>query len=141
MAALSPHAPTRPMEPVRPWRLRAFRKRLERNCLGPAVGMHDHPGGPASVGHCHLERVDGDPGLHPRVDRVADDPVGEHVLDRAQVDLALAGAVLGDVGQPQRVGALGAELPVDQVVVDGRAGFLVASLTPSCDVQPSCSVW
>ena len=31
MAALSPHAPTRPMEPVRPWRLRAFRKRLERN--------------------------------------------------------------------------------------------------------------
>ena len=96
--------------------------------LGPAVGMHDHPGGPASVGHCHLERVDGDPGLHPRVDRVADDPVGEHVLDRAQVDLALAGAVLGDVGQPQRVGALGAELPVDQVVVDGRAGFLVAGL-------------
>ena len=96
--------------------------------MGPAVGMHDHPGGPASVGHCHLERVDGDPGLHPRVDRVADDPVGEHVLDRAQVDLALAGAVLGDVGQPQRVGALGAELPVDQVVVDGRAGFLVAGL-------------
>ena len=68
--------------------------------LRAAVRVHDHSGGPASVGHCHLERVDGDAGLHPGVDRVAHDPVGEHVLDRTQVDLALASAVLGYVGEP-----------------------------------------
>ena len=33
-----------------------------------------------------------------------DDPAGADVLDRAQVQLALAGGVLGDVGQPQPVG-------------------------------------
>ena len=49
------------------------------------------------------EGVDGEPGLHPVADGVAHDPAGVDVLDRAQVELALAGGVLGDVGQPQLV--------------------------------------
>jgi len=58
-------------------------------------------------------------------------------FDRADVELALGGGVLGDVGQPQPVRAVGLEamaqpaLLVDdgaQVVVDGRTGsFAVAA--------------
>ena len=44
-------------------------------------------------------------GGHAGVDGVADDPVGAGVLDRAEVELALGGGVLGDVGQPQLVRA------------------------------------
>src|SRR5699024_4364994 len=54
--------------------------------------------------------------------RVADDAAGEHVLDRAQIQLSLLGAVLGDVGQPQLVDGVGREFALDQVVVDRRPG-------------------
>ena len=63
------------------------------------------------------------PGGHPGVHRVADDPVGVDVLDRAEVELALAGGVLGDVGQPGPVRAGRGELAGDQVIVDRRPGF------------------
>ena len=56
---------------------------------------------------------------------VADDPVGADVFDRAEVELALAGGVLGDVGQPQPFGAVGGEVPLDEVVVHRRAGLAV----------------
>jgi hypothetical protein len=55
--------------------------------------------------------------LHLRVDRVADDPVGKHVLDGAEVELAVISAVLGDVGQPHLVRGLSRELAVDEIVV------------------------
>src|SRR4051794_9255748 len=58
-------------------------------------------GGPSGKGV--VDRGDGEPGLHPGVDGVTDDAIGVHVLDRAQVELALSRAVLGDVGQPQLV--------------------------------------
>ena len=60
-----------------------------------------------------IERVDGDAGFHPRIDRIPDDPVGEHVLDRTHVELAFQGAVFGDVGEPQFVGRAGGEVPAD----------------------------
>jgi len=66
--------------------------------------------------------VDREPGLHPIRDGVAHDPVGVDVLDRAQIELALGGGVLGDVGQPQLVRLGGGEVPFDPVVVDRRAG-------------------
>jgi hypothetical protein len=71
-------------------------------------------GGVVQCGH-------GQAGFHPRVDGVPDDPVGPSVLDRAQVQLALAGVVFGDVGQPQPVRAGGGELAAYQVVVHRRA--------------------
>jgi hypothetical protein len=40
------------------------------------------------------EGIDGDADLHPVADGVAHDPVREHVLNRTEVQLALAGAVL-----------------------------------------------
>ncbi|GAA2436013.1 hypothetical protein GCM10009856_53750 [Mycolicibacterium llatzerense] len=64
-------------------------------------------------------------GLHRRVDRVADDAVGVDILDGAQVELAFIGAVFGDVGQPDLVGDLGAELPLHEIVVDWWLGAAV----------------
>ena len=72
-----------------------------------------------------VQRGDREAGLHPGVDGVAHDPVGVHVLDRAQVELALTGLVFGDVGQPQLVWRLGGEVALDQVVVDRRTGLAV----------------
>ena len=64
--------------------------------------MHHAPGHVTAPGDGVLQGGDGEPGLHPRVDRVPHDPVGEHVLDRAEVELALDGGVLGGVGQITR---------------------------------------
>jgi hypothetical protein len=45
------------------------------------------------------------------------------VLDHAQVQLALAGVVLGDVREPLAVRCRGVEVPLDEIIVDRRAGF------------------
>ena len=42
----------------------------------------------------------------------------------AEVELAFIGAVLGDVGQPDLVAMVCAELAVDEVVVDRGSGLL-----------------
>jgi hypothetical protein len=65
--------------------------------------VNDAAGDVTAPGDGVVERRHREPGLHPRVDRVAHDPVGVDVLDGTQVELALIGAVLGDVGQPQLV--------------------------------------
>src|SRR4029079_9014228 len=60
-----------------------------------------------------------------RIDGVADDSVGKHVLDRTQVELAFTGAVFGNVGQPQPIWRISGEIPADQIVMYGWAGFAV----------------
>src|SRR5699024_12548407 len=56
-----------------------------------------------------LEGGHGQARLHPGVDRIADDPTRAGVLERAQVDLALIGAMLGDIHQPLGVEGLSSE--------------------------------
>jgi len=68
----------------------------------------------------HLQSVDREARRHVVVDRVANDPVGEHIFDRTQVELAFAGPVLGDVGQPQRLGSGRGEQPLHQIVMGRR---------------------
>src|SRR5271165_934918 len=98
--------------------------------------MQDAAGHAVTSGDGVVEGVDGDARLHPLVDRVADDPVGKDVFDRAEVKLSFLRPMLGDVGEPQLVRGLGAEHPVYQVVVDGwaglfgRAALLLAERTP-----------
>ena len=92
--------------------------------LRASVRMYGATGHLAAASHRHGEGVDGQDGLHPVTDRVADDPARPDVLDGAQVELALAGVVLGDVGQPQPIRRLGAEVPPDQIVVGRRARLL-----------------
>jgi len=88
--------------------------------LAAAVGVNDHADGVAS-GSRVVERVDSELGGHPGADRVADDALRADVFDRAAVELAFVGPMLGDVGQPDLIGALGGEVALDQVVVHGRA--------------------
>lgn len=76
--------------------------------------------GPAGDGG--VEGVDRESGFHSRVDGVADDPVRVHVLDRAQVELALTGVMLGDICEPQSIPLIGGEVAGDEVVVDRRPG-------------------
>jgi hypothetical protein len=45
------------------------------------------------------------------------DAVGEHVLDRTEVQLAFAGAVLGNIAEPQLVWFVGGEVAFDEIVV------------------------
>lgn len=66
----------------------------------------------------------GQAGLHPRINGVAHDPVAEGVLDREEVQLAVAGGVFGDVCEPQAVRSVSGEVAADQVVVHRRAGLL-----------------
>ena len=80
-------------------------------------GAHRSPRGCGIPQRCHRQGC-----LHPVIDRVADDPVRPRVLDRAHVELALVGPVLGDVGEPELVGAPSAELASHEVVVHGRTG-------------------
>ena len=63
------------------------------------------------------QRVHGQAGLHPRVDRVPDDLVREHVFDRAEIKFALCGGpVFGNVCQPQLVRRIGGE-PVSDTTI------------------------
>lgn len=57
-----------------------------------------------------FERVDRELGLAPRRHGLADDPIGEHICDGAQVQDAFTGCVLRDVGEPQVVGTIRVEL-------------------------------
>jgi len=76
----------------------------------------------AALRYSIVERSDRQGRLHSTIDRVPNNPVRPHILDRAQVQLPLIGAMLGDVGQPQLVRILRGELAVDEVVMDRRAG-------------------
>src|SRR5690606_20211594 len=63
---------------------------------------------------------------------VAHDPTREDVLDRAEVELALASRVLRDIGQPEFVDIVSGEVSLDEIIVHWRAGPLavLASLLP-----------
>src|SRR3954447_23610293 len=63
----------------------------------------------------------------------------EHVLDRTQVDLPLAGGVLGNVGQPQLVRRGSGEAALDQVVMHGRSGPLGFPAAPGGAAAASTS--
>lgn len=63
----------------------------------------------------------GQPRLHSFVDAVADDPVGERILDRTQVELALTSTMLSNISEPQLIWRISDEVPLDQIVMSGRA--------------------
>jgi hypothetical protein len=95
------------------------------------VDHHDTARLPSS--DCGAQRRDGELRGHSFVDRVADDPVAEQVLDRAAVELALGRGVLGDVGDPDGVGCVGGEVALDVVVVHRRSGRLAAAAPALAD--------
>ncbi len=99
--------------------------------------MNHAPSDRASPGHCRFEGGHSAPGLHPIADRVADDPVRVDVLDRTQIELALIGAVFGNVDEPQAIRLVRSEDAADEIVVHRRprspllrAAFLAEDAPP-----------
>ena len=91
--------------------------------------------------HGGAQGADGELGGHPPIDRVADDPVAEQVLDRAAVDLALASGVLGDVSDPDQVRRLNVELLL-QTIRGGDRRFAImafAAAVASLRTQAFCA--
>jgi hypothetical protein len=74
----------------------------------------DLAGGAAGVDG-HPECGGGQVGPLPGIDGPADHPTGVGVEDHAAVELALPSGVLGDVGDPQLIRAVAAEVAFDQV--------------------------
>lgn len=97
---------------------------------------------PATSPRCHraVQRSGGQPGLHPGVDAVANDAVGERVFDRAEVELALAGAVLSDIAELQPVWRIGGEITSDQIVVHRWAGLTVLAAPALTERAPPAVV-
>jgi len=62
---------------------------LAASKLRSAVAVNHATGDKAAHRDGVLERLDGRPGLHPRVNRVSHHLVREHFVDRAEVELAL----------------------------------------------------
>lgn len=76
---------------------------------------HGLPGRRPAPPPSHVQSVEDQLGAQVIGDRPSDDAAGEDVQDDRAVDPALSGAVLGDVGDPEPVRAVGGEPPVDQV--------------------------
>jgi hypothetical protein len=73
----------------------------------------------------HVERVADQLGAQVIGDRPAHDASGPHVEHGGEIHLAFAGGVLGDVGDPEPVGARSDEVAVHQIL--GRRGVAVAA--------------
>ena len=113
--ALSYGSPMVPREGSRPAFFALVVKVQEVNCLSSVVGVNDGPRrGPAGAGG-HPQGVRGQVSPLGGAGGPADDAAAEHAGHDAAVDLALAGGVLGDVGDPQPVRAVRGELAPDQV--------------------------
>jgi hypothetical protein len=81
----------------------------------------DQPGRRLALRERHLERVGDQLGAHVIGHAPADDPARD-VLHRDQVEPALPGSEVGDVGDPEPVGRRGQEGAVDEVLADADAG-------------------
>ncbi len=106
-----------------------------------AQGQGDgHPAAPLPAkGDSGFEGSHREAGPRRGVDRVAHNAAGVHVLDRAQIQRALAGGLLGDVREPQPVRPVGGEVAPDPVVVHRRAGLddLAPAPPPTEDAPPT----
>ena len=80
-----------------------------RSELAAAVAVPHASAHVTAPNHSHLEGIDSQPGLHPRADRIANDPRRVGVLDRTEVELALIRMVL-------RVGSDRGALPASRLV-------------------------
>jgi hypothetical protein len=92
------------------------------------VSVVDQPSRWLSLGDRHVEGVQDQLGAQVVGHRPADDPTGEGVQDDRQVQPAIAGALLGDVGHPQPVRSWWGEVALDQVRC--RGGLWVAARQP-----------
>ena len=91
-----------------------LRRPLE-SALPALVGVVHEPGVGAAARDGHLERVDDELGAQVVGDRPADDPAAVAVHHGGQVQPALPGPDVGDVGRPQAIARDRVEVALDQV--------------------------
>jgi hypothetical protein len=90
--------------------------------LGALVGVNHGSAEGVALGDGHPEGVGDERGVRACVDRPTDHSSGEHVEHHRAVDLALAGRMLGDVGDPEPVRFGPCEVPSDEVAGGGLVG-------------------
>jgi hypothetical protein len=100
------------------------------------VGVVDEAGERPPAGERQLERLNDELCAHVRVHRPADDRPREAVGDRGEVELALVGRDLLDVGCPQLVGPGGGEVATDEVVGGHDARHAHRRAGPAAHVGP-----
>jgi hypothetical protein len=75
----------------------------------------DQPGLRSPTLQGHDQGIDAQPRPQVIRHRPADDLTGRQILNHSQVEPALVGGKVADVGQPDRVRPVGGEVPVEQV--------------------------
>ncbi len=86
--------------------------------------MHQRAGVVSFAGPCpqaHVEGVEREVGAQRGGQLPAHDAAAEDVDDKGGVDPAGEGAAVGDVSDPQLIGRVGGEMPLDQVRSGVRA--------------------
>ena len=96
--------------------------------LESTIGIQHASGDVTVAGDNVVQVVDGDPGLHHRIDRVSDDSVGEHVRDRAHVQSACPRAVFGNTGQPQFIRRVSSEVAVYRILMQRQTHLACLTL-------------
>lgn len=62
-----------------------------------------------------LQRIKHEVRGHAPADAPADDTAGEHIHDEGDIQPALPSRDIGEIRHPKLIGAIGLELPIDQV--------------------------
>jgi len=98
--------------------------------------MMDKSGRWAPPVQAHLQRVNDELGAHVVGHRPTHDPAAVGVLDGGQVDPALPGPQVGDVGHPEHVRGCRAKASLDEVIGDADAGHADRGATALARHQP-----
>jgi hypothetical protein len=113
--------------PSQPLTAKVLRRPVE-SALAAVIGMVHQAGGRLALADGHIEGVQDQFGAQVVGHRPAHDPAGEAVQHHGQVQPALVGALLGDIGHPQPIRCRWGEPPPDQV--RGWGGSRVAAGQP-----------
>jgi len=101
----------------------------DRGILAALVGVMDHRGRPA-LPNGHVERVEHELGLQMGGHRPAHDPAAADIEDDREIEESGPGGDVGDIRDPELVGALGPEGPLDQIG-RRRGGGIAAGTAPA----------
>jgi hypothetical protein len=84
----------------------------------------------------HSQRVGDQRCFGPAVDRPADDTATEGIENHGTVHLALAGRVLGDVGDPELIATIPLEVPSNTILGRGDVGHASVAGPPRNALKP-----
>ncbi len=90
--------------------------------LASLVGVPDQTASGSTMGERHREGVGDELGAQVVGHRPADDPAAVEILHGDEVEPALPGTEVGDVGDPAAVRGAGGEVAVEEIVGDSDAG-------------------